>query len=419
MGRMRRPRAPLRIQERDASRADWMELFFDLVFIALVAQLSQGLHHESTFAQLAVFLALFASVWWSWVNLTFTVNVQEGLSRRALAGYMIAAMLAVGVMAVAAPEAIGELAWLFALGNAALRVVLLSLWVRRSWNTGAAARVRVLAYNGGTALIWLASVFTPSPFRFALWAVAIAIEIVLLVVSAPGLLQRIGAINVEHLADRFGTLVIIALGESVLAIVVAVSATLTPVSAVVAVLSFTITAGLAWAMFMFGIDTMRSGLERLVARDDARGVVETVAFLPFVLLAGIMMLAGAVSLAIEHPLTVLPPSAAASLGVGVVLFYGTNAMISLRFGTPWRSVAGVGRAVGRAAARRRDRCVRDPGALVGGGDGGDGARAGGSRGDPCKASDGCRGLTSTWAQRPATEGSPRHWPRRRSPRRPS
>ena len=161
----------------------------------------------------------------------------------------------------------------------------------------------------------------------------------LLLVSAPGLLRRIGAINVEHLADRFGTLVIIALGESVLAIVIAVSTTLTPLSAVVAVLSFVITAGLAWAMFMFGIDTMRAGLVQLVRRGDARGVVETVAFLPFVLLAGIMMLAGAVSLAIEHPLSALPPSAAVSLGGGVILFYGTNAIISLRFGTPWRSVA--------------------------------------------------------------------------------
>src|SRR6476659_8776266 len=111
-GRMHRRHASLRIQ-RDASRADWMELFFDLVFVALVGQLSLSLHHDPTFTDLAVFLALFASVWWSWVNLTFTVNVQAGLSRRALAGYMLAAMAAVGVMAVAAPQAVTDRAWLF------------------------------------------------------------------------------------------------------------------------------------------------------------------------------------------------------------------------------------------------------------------------------------------------------------------
>jgi low temperature requirement protein LtrA len=335
---MPRRSAPLRTQERDASRADWMELFFDLVFVALIGQLSSGLRTEPTFAELGVFLALFASVWWSWVNLTFTVNVQGGLSRRALAGYMLAAMAAVGVIAVAAPQAVGDRAWLFALGNTALRAVMLGLWVRRSWNAGPGSRIRVLAYNGGTGALWLVSVFTPSPLRFALWALAIVIEIVMLIVTAPGLLRRIGAINVEHLADRFGTLVIIALGESVLAIVVALSATFTSVSAAVAVLSFVIAAGLAWAMFMFGIDAMRAGLEQLVARGDARGVVETVAFLPFLLVAGVMMLSGAVSLAIDSPLVPLPPSAAASLAGGVILFYGTNASISLRYGTPWRTV---------------------------------------------------------------------------------
>jgi low temperature requirement protein LtrA len=308
------------------------------VFVALVGQLSLSLHHDPTFTDLAVFLALFASVWWSWVNLTFTVNVQAGLSRRALAGYMLAAMAAVGVMAVAAPEAVTDRAWLFALGNAALRAVMLALWVRRSWNTGLVSRLRILAYNGGTAVIWLVSAFTPSPYRFVLWALAIAIEITLLIVSSPGLLRRLGGVNIEHLADRFGTLVIIALGESVLAIVVALSATLTPLSAVVALLSFVITAGLAWAMFMFGIDAMRTGLEQLVARGDARGVVETVAFLPFVLVAGVMVLAGAVSLAIEDPMAALAPAAAASLAGGVILFYGTNAVISLRFGTPRRDV---------------------------------------------------------------------------------
>lgn len=335
---MHRRHASLRLPERDASRADWMELFFDLVFVALVGQLSLGLHHEPTFAQLGVFLALFASVWWSWVNLTFTINIQEGLSRRALAGYMLVAMAAVGVMAVAAPEAVGERAWLFALGNAVLRLVMLGLWVRRSWNMGASSRVRVLTYNGGTALIWIVSIFTPEPVRYLLWALAIAIEITLLFVSSPGLLRRLGAINIEHLADRFGTLVIIALGESVLAIVVVLSETLTPLSALVALLSFVITAGLAWAMFMFGIDAMRTGLERLVERGDARGVVQTVAFLPFILVAGIMMLSGAVALGIEHPEEALPPAAAFALGGGVILFYGTNAVISVRYGSSWRSV---------------------------------------------------------------------------------
>jgi hypothetical protein len=200
-----------------------MELFFDLVFVALIGQLAEGLRTHATFSELGIFLALFASVWWTWVNLTFTSNIQSGLSRRAMAGFVLAAMAGVGVLAVAAPEAVGELAWLFAVGNAAVRAVLLALWVRRSWTTGLGARIRLLTYNGGTAILWLVSAFLPAPVDYVLWAAAILIEIVLLVVTAPSMLERFRTINVDHLAERFGTLVIITLGECVLSIVTTLS----------------------------------------------------------------------------------------------------------------------------------------------------------------------------------------------------
>ncbi|MDP5228635.1 MULTISPECIES: low temperature requirement protein A [Arthrobacter] len=335
---LRRGRPAPTVDDRDASRADWMELFFDLVFVVLVGQLSAGLRTHPDFADVGVFLALFSSVWWSWVNLTFSVNIQEHLSRRALAGYMLAAMAAMGAIAVAAPGATASSGWLFALGNAALRGVMLGLWVRRSWSAGAGARIRVLAYNGATGILWLASAFVPAPGRFLLWAVAIVVEIVLLVVTAPGLLRRLGTVNVEHLAERFGTLVIIALGESVLAIVNAVSASLSPMVGLAAGLALVITACLAWSMFMFGVDSMRAGLERLVRADDSRGLVETFAFLPYLLVAGVMMLAGALSAAISAPAGILPVASGVTLGAGVALFYGTNALVSRRYGNRWRVI---------------------------------------------------------------------------------
>ncbi|MDQ4212478.1 low temperature requirement protein A [Microbacterium capsulatum] len=324
--------------DRDASRADWMELFFDLVFVALIGQLAAGLRTDPSFGEILKFLALFASVWWSWVNLTYTVNVQLGMSRRTLAGYMLAAMAAVGAIAVAAPEAVGGRAWLFALGNAGLRCVMLVLWTRRSWTTSVASRVRLLSYNGATAAIWAASAFLPAPVDYAFWAVAILCEVVLLVASAPGLLRRVNTLNADHLADRFGTLVIIALGESVLAVVLTLSGAMTPIAAVTAGLGLIVTAGIAWSMFMFGIDAMRDGLESLAARDDSRGIVETFAFLPYFLVAGVMLLAGALSTAVRAPLIPLPPAAAVSLGAGVALAYAANALISARYGVRARFV---------------------------------------------------------------------------------
>ena len=225
----------------------------------------------------------------------------------------------------------------------------------------------------------------------------------MLLVSAPGLLRRIGAIDIEHLADRFGTLVIIALGESVLAIVVAVSAAPTSLSAAVAVLSFVITAGLAWAMFMFGVDAMRAGLEELVARGDARGVVETVAFLPFVLVAGVMMLASAVSVAIQHPDSALPPAAAAALGGGVALFLRHERHDLAPVRHPVADRTAVGGAGGHPAARRRSRRSCGPRRLGSGGYGGDRARhrdaLGGPRQNPGEGQELSAALTRRWAGR--------------------
>lgn len=325
--------------DRDPSRAHWMELFFDLVFVALVGQLAHGLHVHPSFGALGIFVVLFAAVWWSWVNLTFVVDVSPQLSSRRLSIVMLVAMFAVGALAVAAPEAIGERAWLFAAGNALLRVLLLVVWIRMAWANGTASRVRVVAYNGVTAAIWLVSIALPAPADYVLWAVAIVIEVVLLTATSGSWASlALDRLNVEHLSERFGLLVIIVLGESVLSIVAAVSDAWTIPGGVVGMLALLLTAGLAWSFFLYGVDVMRSGLEKLLEAGDARTIRDTVAFLPFLLLAGVTAMSGALAEAIAHPREPLPPALAVSLGGGIALFYLTNAIIARRFGDSWRAV---------------------------------------------------------------------------------
>ncbi|MGH1549235.1 low temperature requirement protein A [Leifsonia poae] len=329
------PRLPLRRGDRDPSRADWMELFFDLIFVALVGQLAHGLHVHPGFASIGVFLVLFAAVWWSWGNLTFVVNVSTQLTRRGLSVVMLAAMFAVGAMAVAAPDAIGERAWLFAAGNAAIRIVLLVVWVRLSWRDGPSARLRIAAYNGVTAVLWVVSIGLPEPAGYVLWAVAIAVEVILLVTTASHWASgRFESLNVEHLAERFGLLVIIVLGETVLSVVAAVSSAWTVPAGVVGFLALLVASGLAWSFFLFGVDAMRTGLDRLRERRDVRGIRDTVAFLPFLLLAGVTAVSAALAEAIAHPFEPLPVALAVCVGGGIALFYLTNAIISRRYGDP-------------------------------------------------------------------------------------
>ncbi|HEV7183463.1 MAG TPA: low temperature requirement protein A [Leifsonia sp.] len=325
--------------DRDPSRVHWMELFFDLIFVALVGQLAHVLREHPTLGTLFLFFALFASVWWSWVNLTFTVNVMPRLTRRQLSLVMLAAMVGVGAIAVAAPEAVGDRAWLFAAGNGMLRVVLLGLWIRRSWNNGRASRVRVLVYNGVTAALWIASIWLPHPFDFVLWAVAIVLEVTLLVASSRSWPQGVLAeLNVEHLSERFGLLVIIVLGESVLTTVAALDTAWTVLAGVTAALGLVVASCLAWSFFIYGVDAMRSGLGALLAAGNVGAIRDTVGFLPFLLVAGVTIISGALSIAIAHPADPLPPASALSFGGGIALFYFTNAVISRRFGGEWPAV---------------------------------------------------------------------------------
>jgi low temperature requirement protein LtrA len=325
--------------DRDPSRAHWMELFFDLIFVALVGQLAHGLHEDPTIPVLLLFIALFASVWWSWVNLTFAVNVMPWLTRRRLALVMLAAMFALGAIAVAAPEATTERAWLFAAGNAALRIVLLALWVSQSWGAGAASRIRVSAYNGMTAALWLASIWVPAPWNFLLWGVAILIEVVLLVASSASWADRVLArLNVEHLSERFGLLVVIVLGESVLSIVGALNEVWSVEAGLTAILGLCTIALLAWSFFMYGTEAMRDGLEGLRAAGDFRAIRDTVGFLPFLIVVGVTAVAGALGIAIHYPEAPLPFASGISLCGGIAVFYLTNAIISLRFGRPLGAV---------------------------------------------------------------------------------
>jgi low temperature requirement protein LtrA len=321
------------VSDRDPSRVHWMELFFDLIFVALVGQLAHGLHEHPGVVELLIFLALFGSVWWAWVNLTFAVNIMPELSRRQLSVIMLAAMFAIGAIAVAAPEATRERAWLFAAGNALIRILLLTLWVRFRWATG--SRWRVVTYNGATAVLWLVSIGVPAPAGFILWAVAIMIEIALLLGSTRAMAAlMLDRVNIEHLTERFGLLVIIVLGESVLSTVATLNEHWTLSSGLTSALGLVIASLLAWAFFIYSAEAMREGLEGLRAARNFATIRDTVGFLPFLLVAGVTVISGALAVAISDPEEALPPASAISLGGGIALFYATNAIISLRFGAP-------------------------------------------------------------------------------------
>lgn len=316
-----------------------MELFFDLVFVAFVGQLAHGIHGNPGWAEYGTFVLLFFPAWWAWVNIVSVVNLLPGLSSRGLGVAMLAGMAAAGLMAAAAPEAFGARAWAFSLANAAMRVVLLVLWLYQHRQNSAGAPLRIWLYNGGTAALWLLAAVLPLHGAIFLWAAAITVEVAMVLLGARLWPERgISGINIEHASERLGLFVVIVLGESIFTIVSELSSDWGRGGGLAAALGFLVVALLGWAFFQYGTGTVSAGLERLQSRADYSGILQTTIFMPFLLVLGVTAIAAAIATAIPAPGQVLPPGAGIALGGGLALFYGTNAMVSLRYGRPLPAV---------------------------------------------------------------------------------
>ena len=197
--------------DRSASR---LELFFDLAFVLVVAELALDFRSDVTWHGELVFAGLFTVVWWSWVSSTLYANRfdhDDVLYRL----YKLGSMAAVVGMAAAATEATGKYFGIFVGCQLVLRAMLL-LQYHRAYRHVPGARPIARLYLAGTAagaLLWAISLAVPRPVGFALWAAAVLVEALV-----PLLATRSSTdvpLHVEHLPERFALFVILVLGESV------------------------------------------------------------------------------------------------------------------------------------------------------------------------------------------------------------
>jgi len=247
---IRPPRLQHSQNDADKQRtATWLELFFDLAFVLVVAELAAGLRNDLSLQGVLVFAGLFTSVWWAWAGFTFYANrfdTDDVVYRLA----KLTAMLAVAGLAASASDATGDLAAQFALCQAALRIVLVCLYLR-AYHHVVQARTLIAVYvvaEGLAGALWLAGAVAPAPARYLCWVVAVAAE-----AAAPIMATMRSAglpLHFEHLPERFGLFVILVLGESVAAIAVGVHEThWGPATVTVAVLGFVVAVSLWWTYF--------------------------------------------------------------------------------------------------------------------------------------------------------------------------
>jgi low temperature requirement protein LtrA len=240
-------------------RATWLELFFDLVFVAAVANLGANLTDDLTGKGFVEFVALFVPVWWAWMGFTFYANrfdTDDLVYRLAT----LAAMFAIAALAANTRNAFEGGSEAFAVSYVSVRLVLIALYARarRHVEQARALTTLFIVAFGAAVLVWLASLLFEPPVRYWLWALAVAIEL-----AAPipaWQLIRHAPVHPAHIPERFGLLTIIVLGESVLAVVTGVSnVSWTLASGATAVAGFLTAAALWWIYFEFLDESVLTG----------------------------------------------------------------------------------------------------------------------------------------------------------------
>lgn len=270
--------------EEAERRATWLELFYDLVFVATIGQLSHALSKEISWAGVGGFVLFFIPIWWCWVGATFyaTRFDTDGLFDRLFAFIQMAVVAA---MAVHVHHGLGEGDVGFALCYGAFRVQLV-LQYQLAGYYNPIAKALVNRYSLGftlSVLLWLGSLLVPGPFRYGLWIVGLTLDLGT-PLSAGKLLVQVPP-SFTHIPERVGLFTIIVLGEAVLGVIRGLSSLEWTLAAqIAAVLGLTI-AFCLWWLYFDSVDG--SPLTSLKAGKTLLGLTWLYAHLP--LTAGLAM----------------------------------------------------------------------------------------------------------------------------------
>ncbi len=237
----------------DEQKVGWLELFYDLVYVATVVALGDKLSHDLSTEGVAGFFVLFVPVWWMWTGMAFYVTrfALDDVGHRLL---VFAQMFAVAVLAIHIHAGLGETSAGFAAAYAASRAILVLMY-RRAGHQRPEARALTRRYAIGfslAALIWLISAFVPEPARYALWAAGLVVDFGTPLLPSTRRLQAQVPPDTHHLPERFGLFTIIVLGEAFIKVVTAASEAehgLGLSNAVQGALALAIAASLWWMYF--------------------------------------------------------------------------------------------------------------------------------------------------------------------------
>jgi low temperature requirement protein LtrA len=313
---------------REDERVTPLELFFDLVFVLALTQCTTLIVHTPTWGGMLKGLLALGMLWWSWVGyawLTSVVDPEEGAVRLVI----FVAMAAFLVAAICVPRAFGSDALLFACAYAVVRAAHIVLFMLAS-RDDAPLRRSVLGLAASTAvaagLLFVAAAASGDA-RVAIWGVALILDAV-----GPFLFGQDGwKLEPGHFVERHGAIVIIALGESVVALGVGAQEAIGVGVVSAAVLGIFVAATLWWAYFDVTAIVARRRLAKAAAGRERNGLArDSYSYLHFPMIAGIALLAVGLRIVLEHVDSSLALVPAVALLGGTALYLLAHVAFRLR-----------------------------------------------------------------------------------------
>jgi len=329
-------RVSLRRDSAVPQRATSLELFYDLVFVFAITQVSHLLLAHLTWEGAGQAALVLLVVWWSWNYTTWATNELDPdatLVRLLLIALMLASLL----MAIAIPEAFGERGLLFAVAYVVIQIGRHTFLTFAAAAPGTVERARaasILVWFLAAGVLWITGGIAEGPARTVLWLGALALDyagplVTFRVPGRPRLAPEAWEIGTEHFSERFQLFIIIALGETIV-ITGATTSELELTSATVAAfaVAFLTTAALWWLYF----NLVAAISERRLAQAEARVLLarDAYTYLHVVLVAGILLNAVGDELVIAHPTEELSGAELAATVGGPALYLLAHVLLRLR-----------------------------------------------------------------------------------------
>ena len=313
-------------------RVTALELFFDLVFVFAITQVTTLMVGNPTWGGLGEGMLVLTALWFGWASyawLTNTVNPEEGGVRLAYFGAMAAFL----VSALAVPHAFEDDALVFGVAYAAVRLLHLALYGLASredpllryaiWRL---ARSMVTA----SALI-VAAGLVDGTARYVLWGIALASE-----VAGPYVFGVTGwRVHPHHFVERHGLVVIIALGESIVAVGAAASHDLSFALVLGAVFGLSVAGAIWWSYFDVAALVAERRLAQQTGDAMAKQARDSYTYLHLPMVAGIILFAFGCKRALGHAHEALDYVGAIALCGGVALYLAAHIAFRLRNTRTW------------------------------------------------------------------------------------